>query len=451
MLARLFSVLVALALWTASLAAADRFSLDDDPASSVSWQVSARVEGEGTFRFQPGDEKADPVTHPVTLNATFRFAERRLPPAGREEAAYRALRRYERAMSSIRVGGQSSGPALREERSEIVARATRSGIVSYSPGGPLSATEAELLPFTGDPLALSALLPRREVSVGESWTPDSWVGPMIAGTEVALNQKTTCRLDAVREGKATIGFQSEVEGATKGSTTTVTLSGTLTYDLTAAAIVAASITHTETRSIGPLSPGMELTLTSTIERTPARSGRELSDDDVAQIPLEPEATDLWIEHVAPFGVALAGNRRWQVFHQTDSLLILRLLDSGGLIAQCNIAPAPTVPAGQQTPGRLLEDAVRKSVGEQSTEIVSTEALQTGSELKIYRVEVAGTTKDAKRLWRYYLVTAPDGRQAELVFTLEPDHVTRLADRDLDLVSSLNFYSLSEPTPAEPGP
>lgn len=441
-------MLLALGLSTTPLQAADKFTLRDDPSSSETWQVTVEVTGKGDFEFQPPDEKEKPVTHPVELAASFRILERRLPPAGRDEAAFRALRHFGQAQSKIQVGGQSSAPSLRQERTQIVARATRSGIVSYSPAGPLTSMEVELLPFPGDPLILAALLPDRDVSVGETWTPDAWVGPAIAGTEVALNQKTTCRLDRVRDGQAAVSFTAQIDGATKGASSKTALEGALTFDLKAEAVVAAKVTQTEKRSIGPLSPGMELTLTSVVKRSQSTSD-VLSDADAKQIPLEPEASDLWIEHTAPFGVGLAGERGWRVFHQTDKLLILRLLDHGGLIAQCNLAPAPTVPAGQRTPGRLLEDAVRKSLGEQFTEIVNTEELDLGGDASVYRVTVSGKAKDAKRLWRYYLVSAPDGRQAELVFTMEPDHVARLADRDLDLVSSLQFLSRSEPTPAAP--
>ncbi|MGC1273753.1 MAG: DUF6263 family protein [Planctomycetaceae bacterium] len=447
MLTHRMLMLLALGFSTAPTQAADKFTLRDDPSSGETWQVIVEVTGKGDFEFQPPDEKQKPVTHPVELAASFRFLERRLPPAGRDEAAFRGLRHFEEARSQIQVGGQSSAPNLREERSQIVARATRAGIVSYSPAGPLTSMEVELLPFPGDPLVLAALLPDREVSVGETWTPDAWAGPAMAGTEVSLNQKTTCRLDSVRDGQATVSFTAQIDGATKGATSKTTLEGTLTFDVNADAVVAAKVTQTEKRSIGPLSPGMELTLTAVVERARAASDEELSDAAVKAIPLEPEASDLWIEYTAPFGVGLAGERGWRVFHQTDKLLILRLLDHGGLIAQCNLAPAPTVPAGQRTPGRLLEDAVRKSLGEQFTEIVDTEELDMGGDASVYRVTVSGKTKDAKRLWRYYLVTAPDGRQAELVFTLEPDHLARLADRDLELVSSLQFLSRPEPTPA----
>ncbi|HEX6985652.1 MAG TPA: hypothetical protein VF170_09755 [Planctomycetaceae bacterium] len=439
--------LLALGLAAAPLSAAETFSLREDPSAGATRSVVADVTGEGTFEFQPPEREAKPVTHPVTLKGSFRFAERRLPPAGRDEAAFRALRRFQEARSEIRVGGQTSVPRLRDERANVVARGTRKGVSSYSPDGPLTATEAELLPFPGDPLLLAALLPSREVTVGETWTPDAWVAPAMAGAEVSLNSKMTCRLESVRDGRATVRFDGEVEGATKGATSKTALSGTLGYDVAAAAVVAAELTHTEKRSIGPLAPGMSLTLKSVVQRTPAPADAAIADAETAAVPLDPPAEALWIEHAAPFGVTLAAERDWQVFHQTGQLVILRLLDQGGLVAQCNVAPAPKVKPGERTPERQFQEDIRRSLGEQLSEITAAEEIQNGTGLAVYRVTATGKVRESDRLWRYYLVTAPDGRQAAFVFTIEPATLGRLGKRDLELVLSATFPPQSEPTPA----
>jgi hypothetical protein len=424
------------------------FRLADDPLSRQTWTIVAEVTGEGQFQFQPPEAAASPVTHPASVKASFHFEERRLLPSGREEAAFRALRRYHEAVSTIRVGGQTSVPALRNSRSQIVARATRQGVSTYSPDGPLTATELEILPFPGDPLLLAALLPGREVSVGETWTPDSWIGPAMAAAEVSLNAKMSCKLESVREGLATLRFEGTIEGATKGATSETRLAGTVTYHLQLATITSAEVTHTEKRSIGPLAPGMELTLTTHLRRAAAATEDAIGDAETASVPLEPPAEALRVEYPAQFGVTLACDRDWKIFHQTSQLLILRLLDHGGLIAQCNLAPAPRVQAGGRTPETQFQQDIRRSLGEQLTEIVAAEEL-VGFENSIYRVIAAGKVKNVDRLWRYYLITAPDGRQASFVFTLDPADQRRLGNRDLDLVGSLRFVEEEAPTPARP--
>src|SRR5690606_36572151 len=130
------------------------------------------------------------------LTATFRYAERRLPAAGRDEAACRALRHYNAAQSDINVGGQRSSPRLRNERRRLVIRIERGVISPYCLDGPLTSKEVELLPSLGDSLLLAALLPGREIAVGETWIPNPWVAPALAGAEAALNSNLTARLES---------------------------------------------------------------------------------------------------------------------------------------------------------------------------------------------------------------------------------------------------------------
>lgn len=442
------SLAVLAGLTYAPLAAAETFPLIEDAASGRTFSVAADVTADGTFEFQSPEQGAKPVEHPVTMKAGFKFVERRLPPAGRDEAAFRTLRLYEQASSEIRVGGHVSSPALRKTRYKVVARATREGVSAYSPDGPLTANEIELIPFPGDSLILPALLPGRPVAVGESWEPPSWVAPALAGADLAIDHKLTCRLDAVRDGRATVTLDGKVQGASKGANSETTLSGQLTYDLKFGAITDAEITQKETRAIGPLSPGMKLTLTSAVRRNVLPPDAGIADQVAEAVPLETSADSLRVEYAAPFGVSLAGDRDWQLFHQTGQLLILRLLDRGGLIAQCNLAPAPTVKPGERTPEPQFQEDIRRSLGEQLTEIVSAEEVKTPGDAAIYRVTAAGKVKETERVWRYYLVTAPDGRQAAFVFTVEPTNLRRLDDRDLKLVTSLRFLAPAEPRPAQ---
>src|SRR5690606_21300845 len=123
-----------------------KFLLAEPSGPAQTWLVQTDVTGEGTFEFQPSSAGEKSVVHPVNLTATFRYAERRLPAAGRDEAAYRALRHYNAAQSDINVGGQRSSPRLRNERRRLVIRIERGVISPYCLDGPLTSKEVELLP-----------------------------------------------------------------------------------------------------------------------------------------------------------------------------------------------------------------------------------------------------------------------------------------------------------------
>lgn len=425
--------------------AADRYLLAEDSASSTTWNVELRVAGDGTLEFQPAVGTAKPVTHAIRLDASFDFQERRLSPAGRDEAAWRAFRVYDAARSSVRVGERTTLPELRPERRRLVVRADRAGLLPYSPDGPLTSQEVELLPSLGDPLLLAALLPSREVVIGETWNPEPWVCPAIAGTEVSFNSSVTCRLERVEAGIATISLEGTVSGAAKGATSETTLSGTLQFDLERKAVVAAKITQAEKRSVGPVAPGMTLNLTAELQKSPSKSS--IPADLVASIPLEPNVESLRIEHPLLFGAKLVCDRDWTAFQSSSRLLVLRLLDHGGIVAQCNVAPGPKVAAGERTPERQFQEDVVKALGDKLSKIVSAEEVLGPSQKRIYRVTAVGTSEGTEMVWRYYLVSAPDGSQAAFAFTAEASQLARLADRDLALVNSLEF--LAPPTPADP--
>ena len=401
---------------------AETFNLAEDAAAGRTWSVSADVTADGTFEFQAGPGSEKPTTHPVKLAATYRYAERRLPAAGRDADAYRAVRIYQTAESSVTVGGQASSMLLRPDRRKVVVRATRNGPDPFGLDGPLTSTEVELLPYPGDPLLLAALLPTSPVEVGQTWSPDPWVPAALAGLDAATEAKLTCRLEGVREKIATITFEGRVEGAARGATAETTFDGTLTFDTAAAALTAAELAQTERRSIGPLAPGMRLTLKATLRRSPTAA--PIPDAVAAAVPAVPSADALRTEYRAPWGASLLFDRDWKQFHQTAQVLILRLLDDGSLVAQCNLSPVRGGKPGEPVDDRQFEADIRKSLGERLKEVTAIEELKTPEGLHFVRIRATGTVENTPRLWRYYLATAPDGRQAAFVVTFEPHNAER---------------------------
>ena len=432
--------------------AAETFSLEDGGASDATVARVVTVSGEGEFLFQAAEAEGEPTRHPVTVEASYQYLERRLPGVGPNAAAFRALRDYADATSRITVGGQTVERALREDRQEIVAWLTRAGLDVYSRNGPLTATEIELLPSPGDHLMLAALLPKGPVRVGQNWSPDDWTAAMLAGVEVAFEKKISCQLASVDESIARVTFTSEVEGAAKGTTITTKISGEFGFDLKEGRIVSATITHEEERGVGPLSPGMNITLTATLVSQPVSQEYAISDDAVGKIGAAPPTADeLAIEYSFPWGVSLICDRAWQLFHRSEGRVILRLLDQGGVLAQCNMIRAEKVAPGARTDERLFQQGIRDSLGEALSEIVSAEDLVVGDDKRIYRVTAVGGSESLPRQWVYYLVTAPDGRQVSFVFTIEPKNIEQLSGRDAELVKAVRFVEIEKtktPTPVE---
>ena len=205
------------------------YTLKEPPADSRIESVDVHVKVSGTAQF--AIEKGQFLAHPIVAEANLKFRERWLPGAGRDAEALRSLRHYDVLSTEIKVADHATRSQLSTDRRLIVAQGRSEGILFYSPLGPLTAADLELLRAPGDTLCLVALLPPNPVSVGDKWTPAAWVGQMLTDTEAASKSDLTCTLESVIDDKAKVTVSGTVTGATAGCSGTVELHGSYLFDL----------------------------------------------------------------------------------------------------------------------------------------------------------------------------------------------------------------------------
>lgn len=420
----------------APLQAAGKVRLEEPATDSRVFSVTAKVDVTGQLETAIADGKALPLD--LKVDAALSYLERRLAPAGRDAAAVRSLRQYDDASSRVEVQKQPSFFRLRGDRKLVVAQGAREGIVFYSPSGTLHNSELDLLNAPGDNLPVIGLLPPTEVEVGSKWTPESWVIQMLTSAEAVLKSELECELTALDPQSASITFKGSLEGATDGAITNISVSGKLTYDLALSAVTRIEVEQTEKRLVGAVSPGMNVTAKAVIERKLASGPGPLTDEVVNELPLEPDPTLLMVALETPSGLRILHDRNWHLFHQSAGGAMLRLLDKGSLIAQCNMQRIAPAAAGEHTPEEKFQSDIRNQLGERLREITLAEEVQTDDGRFLYRVTAAGEANKIKMVWLYYLCAAPDGRQVSFVFALEEENLERLANRDLGIVKSLTF-------------
>ena len=296
--------------------------------------------------------------------------------------------RYGNTIRSTRKSAwriKSTSPQLDDERRLLVAEGRREGILFYSPKGPLTALELELLRAPGDSLCLLGLLPQTPVAVGDKWSPASWVGQMLTDTEAAAKSELNCTLESVTQGEAKVSFEGTVEGATTGSIGKVDLHGSYVYDLKTQRITRAELQQSEERSVGPVTPGIKVTAKSVVTITPAPAVSELSPEAAAAVPLEPPAALTQLYFRAPWNVELRHDRSWHVFQQTPQIAVLRLMDHGTFVAQCNMAPVRAANAGEHVPEQQFQNDIRTSLGKRLKTIEKAETIPTDDHRFLYRV------------------------------------------------------------------
>jgi hypothetical protein len=134
------------------------------------------------------------------------------------------------------------------------------------------------------------------------------------------------------------------------------------------------------------------------------------------------------------------DRRWHVTRDEPELAVLRLIDRGELIAQCNISPLAKLPAETRFTLEDFQSDVEHVLGERFARFESAAERKTQSGLRLLRVVAAGTASDLPIEWRYYLAIDPEGRRVALTFTMESNLAERFADSDQMIVESLEMLA-----------
>lgn len=432
-------VTVFLSTLTATAGISMSGSADDDRVFSV----RCRLEVSGDLQTAAPDSKG--VTLPLKVDGRLSFLERRLPAGGKDAEAFRSARSYQVGEARIEVSGQPRENHLPADGHLIVAEGRSNGVRLWSPSQPLTFDTLDLLSTPGDSLALHALLPDTEVEAGDSWQPAFWVLPLLTGVEAVSKHELNCTLEKVDVKFAVISVEGSVEGAIDGAFTKIAVTGQIAWDLEKKHIRQAKVTQTEERSVGVVSPGMKVTATMYVDRLPSSLEGPLSGTSVDSIPIVPEPSQLALQFNSPWDFHLACDRGWHLFHQTKDVAVLRLVEKGSLIAQCNISKVPQVAAGSHTPEQTFQNDIRTALAGQLQQIVKAEQLETNDGRWLYRVTGTGTSNNRPMTWYYYLCAAPDGRQVAYAFSLETRFVEQFANRDLGFARSLTFGSRSTST------
>lgn len=417
---------------------APRHLLDEPLDDTRVFGVGFRVDVNGKLSTLDSENK--PQTLDLAVSAALSYRERRVVGPGRDAEALRTVRDYEVSSSEITVGGERTpGLKLPDTLKLTVAQGRSYGVDIYSIAGPMTASEMDLVRVPCDSLVLPRLLPGREVAVGETWQPESWVFQTLTSLDASTTSKCTCKLDKVADGVARISVEGEIEGAVDGAETKVTLKGVLDYNLAQQSITAWDFTQTEKRAIGVVSPGLDVTARIRALRGVAKAPGRIGDERVVdQATAElPQASSL-VRFDAPWNLTLLHARDWRLFHQNEKVAIFRLLDQGAFIAQCNLAPIPSAPPGGHTSEKEFEADIRRSLGDRLKTLEPPARLETRDGRYVCRAVAQGAIENRPITWIYYFCADPSGRQVSLLFSCDTAQLERLGTRDRDLVDSLRF-------------
>jgi len=419
------------------------YALNDKSAAGAVFDVSADLQVTGRAEVKSGAGTAAAL--PLAVRAGFRYSEKRLVDTHAIDES-RSVRYYRTAQAAIEIDKQKSTPTLRPHVQLMVAQGQRGGPMFFSPGGPLTRDELDLLKLPGDSLVVPAILPANPVALGDKWTPETEAMQALVGLDVVGQCEVTCTLAEVNDGIAKVQLSGTVSGGVDGAETQISLDGHFLFHLEAGYVTRLELTQKEKRSVGHVAPGLNVEARVVVSQQPADNPKELSDEVLSGIPLEPNPAIVQLAYESPDGkLRFYYDRQWQIFFSDQGLTVLRLLDRGDLVAQCNISRMPAVAPGRHAdPNRFQQDVI-KVLGNQFQRLVQAGEVPGDDGRWIYRLAAVGAAGELPVQWTYYLVAGPGGDQAVFVYTMEAKMAERFGTRDLAMVGTVEFPK-SSPAP-----
>lgn len=418
------------------------------------WLIASTVLGGVELRERPGGEPVSRVL--ITMNAVGELrpgavgdgpapkavpvkVESRLGFAERLKGTV-AVRRLNEAVVRIETASRPMTTRARPELALVIAERVENGARVYSPGGPFSRPELNLVQSPLDPLIVRELLPDRAVEVGDTWEISAATARALSDYDALASQTVRCEVKSIDDAVAVIHVGGEVRGAARGGEGTLKLEGSLTFDRRAGWVRQVSLERTEVRKPGPIEPGFSFKGTLALEREAIALPSELSDEAIAGLPLDAPAHLLLLQFAAPDGrYRLLHDRDWHLFWDDTRTAVLKRLDRGDLVAQCNLSVGPNAGKGRhQDPAQFRED-IRRALGKRFVAFLGAGEIDNGADGGYrYRVTVQGKEGDQSVLWNYYLIAGPDGDQLLATFTCNAADQKRLGDQDLEMVGSLEW-------------
>lgn len=376
----------------------------------------------------------------LTVSGKLGYDEQRFAARGKERVS---LRHYDQCHVIIRVGDRESRPKLRPSRQRIAVRLNDDQATLFSPNGPLTRDELDLIDIPGNTAVLPKLLPGEKVKRGATWKVDADSLALLLCLDAVSASDVQCVLRQVTPEKtAKIELAGHVDGAIHGVASEIHLKGRFEYDLKSRRIRSLDLTIHEIRGISHVGPGLDVTATLKLSIDELKSSPHFPSAHVGKPPTVPDAGQSLLTYVSEKGgFQFLCSRRWHLVHEHPKMVALRLVQHGELIAQCNISPVTPDKSNRPLKLEAFRDQVRKALGKSFRNFTSQKNGTTKAGLKSAVFVVDGEAESLAIRWIYYLLTDESGRQLAVVFTVERSLADQLGSAGERLVDHVRLMRL----------
>ena len=414
-------------------------------------RVVVLLKAEGLYRpgLSPGGKVGD-TPKPLALKVETRldFVERVVKVDDRGRPA-RAVRQVLQAASAINGEVRPMAAVLRPEVALLVAEPLPGGVTVASPGGPLTRSELELVQGPGDPFELDGLLPSGPVAVGARWKVSDATARALCDYDTLTASTLEATLATADDTSAVVRLRGEVRGSVLGGEGTIAGSGSYTFDRKAARVSKLVLERAEVRGAGPVEAGLDVKSTLTVTREVVAPPAALADDALARLNLDrPDPTRTLLRLAPPGGrYSLRHDRDWHTYWDDTRLTVLKRVERGEAVAQCNLRVGPSAGKGRHQDLDQFRDDIRRGLGTRFVQFLGAgEVAGDPAGHFRYKVGVQGRQGDVGVVWYYYLLASPEGDQMVATFTLADTQAKAFGAEDERLIGSFRWEPAAAAAP-----
>ena len=411
-------------------------------------QVNIEIEVGGDLKLQ---ENGKTGTAPMSVVGQVRYEEKLLEADPKLLTNRSSIRYYSSAQATLKINKDVLKPELRDERRLIAASVLAGQPTLFSPKGPLTGDELDLVELPGNSLFLDLLLPDKEVKIGESWKhPDNLIAALLGVDSIQENELASTLTD-VKNDIAIIGLTGKAKGKIHGVATELELRAKYHFNLKDQQVSGFALAVRENREVGLIGPGLDVTARLKVERSPLSESTKLSDDALAGISLKakPELTAVKFESLRG-GFRLTHDRLWHPMNVEGATLVLRRMERSDIVAQCNVSSLAKLTAGKHDNLTDFQADVRTALGQNFETFQDASESTNPQGFVVLRAFARGKVQDIPIEWRYYLVgDSKTGRRMAFAFTLEESLIDRLGTADRDLLDQVELFEPTVSTAAKP--
>ena len=431
--------LVVCGLTLCSIAAAETFNIEVSTDRGIQQRVEARFEHVGKVVVDHGGQAELQKQLPMNTVATMTYYQRL---TGSEKDP-QAIRYFENSKGNFNIEKGKVNSSVSNENRMVVARLKSvpgQRLQMASVMNTLSQSEFELIKNPADPLTYAKLLNQKNVKIGGKWEIDNDALADFLAVDRILFNETKLLLKNVVQNKARIYMLGKVDATIDDVGTALKISGIFDLDLSSNTVTDVRLNIDETREAGQVAAGFHGKSKIDIRLTRDNSCEHLSNDKLKKYTKSRRIKQKlkWASDSGRF--ALEYDPRWRVIAAEQEAAVLRYVDDGDLMAQCDVVQLPSRPANKPLSLAAYKKEVEKIIRSDKTARISdSKAMTTSTGLKALKVTVKGTEKELPVQWIYYHVASEDGRRLTFVFTLEQEIANVFQPSDQRMVNGLSFF------------